>query len=159
MHSFIRESQRLRPIAVTLAARKVVCKGGWTFKNGDHAPEGSMVSVPTYAIHRDETWYQNSEEFDGFRFLQTKKSRVGVTPENRDGALKSDGDAFLAFGYGRHACSGRLFGLTIIKLLLAHLLMRYELESLPTRPPDKTLGNYLVPDLKTVVRVRKIKEE
>jgi cytochrome P450 len=88
--SFIRESQRLHPIGVTLASRKVTHKGGWTFENGDHAPEGSLVSVPTYAVHRDKALYSDPEKFEGFRFVE-------------DDNLKGQGDAFLAFGYGRHA--------------------------------------------------------
>ncbi|EPE36480.1 Cytochrome P450 [Glarea lozoyensis ATCC 20868] len=90
MDSFIRESQRLHPIGITLAARKVIHKGGWTFENGDHAPAGSLISVPTYAIHHDKALYSDPEQFEGFRFVEDDK-------------LKTTGDAFLAFGYGRHA--------------------------------------------------------
>jgi cytochrome P450 len=66
------------------------------FRNGDRVPEGSLVSIPTYAVHWDERWYSDPDTFDGFQF--TKQ-------EGRSSArlLKSQGDVFLAFGYGRHA--------------------------------------------------------
>jgi hypothetical protein len=52
--------------------------------------------------------------------------------------------------------SGRTFGLVIMKLLLVSLILNYDLKELPNRPADKALGNYLVPDLKTIIQVRKM---
>ena len=41
-----------------------------------------------------------------------------------------------------------------MKLLLANLILNYDLEGLPERPVDTALGNYFVPDLKTIIRIR-----
>ena len=118
------------------------------------------MSVPTYAVYRDEKWYGHPDSFGGFRFTKS-------------GSLKSQGDAFPAFGYGRHAwslkdrpserssvkltrdISGGAFGLVVMKLLLANLILKYDLEELLETPVDRALINYLVPDLNTVIRVRK----
>jgi hypothetical protein len=42
-----------------------------------------------------------------------------------------------------------------MKLLLVNLILDYELEELSIRPADKALGNYLVPDLKSIIRLRR----
>jgi cytochrome P450 len=41
---------------------------------------------------------------------------------------------FMAFGYGRHACPGRFFAANEIKLIMARILLDYDLKM----PGDKT---------------------
>jgi cytochrome P450 len=94
MNSFLKESQRLHPIGISLGAKKMIQPGGWTFSNGDHIPCGATVVVPTLPLQRDEDIYSNADEFQGFRFAKGDKSAVS---DSRTG--------FLAFGYGRHSWS------------------------------------------------------
>jgi hypothetical protein len=49
---------------------------------------------------------------------------------------------------------GRKFALTVLKLIVAKLLIDYEFKQLKERPKDQNLGNYLVPDFKTTVSFR-----
>ncbi|KAK8030950.1 ent-kaurene oxidase [Apiospora arundinis] len=43
----------------------------------------------------------------------------------------------MAFGYGKHACPGRFFAANEIKLILAHILLQYDL-----RMPDGATERY-----------------
>jgi cytochrome P450 len=64
---------------------------GWTFSNGDHIPQGSTIHLPVWYVQTDESVYENSQEFDGFRFVNDKH------PES------APSDIFMAFGHGHHA--------------------------------------------------------
>lgn len=168
--SFLRESQRLHPIGISLAARKVTRAEGWTFSNGDCVSFGDTVTVPTFPLQRDEDIYTDANKFQGFRFIKSDKSEA-------DEAVR---DTFLAFGYGRHAWSveakahhsfsetiieadrgifslspGRSLALAILKIVIAQFLINYEYKPLAIRPKDGNLGNYLVPPFRTKVTVRR----
>lgn len=171
--SFVRESQRMHPVQATLGARKVLSGGGYTFKNGDHAPQNSLVAVssllpgltqvyefqvktqsnldsqlqvPAYAAQRDPAYYSDPEKFDGFRFAERPSKK----------AITASSDDHQAFGYGRHACAGWKFALVIVKLIFVRLILEYDFEELPVRPKDKPKGQYQLPDTETTIRLRKI---
>ena len=67
--------------------------------DGTLIPEGTHVSIPTYAIHHDPDVYENPELFDPFRFVHlqdnldgsTRYQMVAVHPES------------LGFGLGKPA--------------------------------------------------------
>ena len=90
-NSFIRESQRLHPIGMSLSAKTLLHPSGWTFSNGDYVPFGATVALPAYPLHRDPKVYDQPDEFHGFRFVGNDKK------------TSSRPDQFLAFGYGRHS--------------------------------------------------------
>lgn len=96
-NSFIKESQRLHSVGLTLGARKVVQPGGIKFSNGDFVPEGHTVTHPLYAVHRDPDNYENPDTFDGFRFARGQNEE----PKAISGPQISE--KFLAFGTGRYA--------------------------------------------------------
>ena len=70
----------------------------FTFSNGVTVPAGTIIAVPTAAIHTDGDIYPNPEEFDGFRFAKLRE-HDGVS------GLQSTSTSaeYLIFGYGRHA--------------------------------------------------------
>ncbi len=51
----------------------------WAFING------TAVSVPPAAIHRDEKFYSNQDEYDAFRFVTTAEAKGNMV--NANGAL------------------------------------------------------------------------
>lgn len=65
----------------------------------------------------------------------------------------------MGFGYGRHACPGRFFAAAEIKLLLARLLLDYEIAMPPglegTRYANKAVANYCVADVSKEVVIRR----
>lgn len=62
---------------------------------------------------------------------------------------------FIPFGFGRHACPGRFFALHQAKLLLAYVLMNYEVEHLVKRPEQLRFLWVQTPLDSTTIRVRK----
>ena len=54
----------------------------------------------------------------------------------------------MAFGYGKYACPGRFYASNEMKLVLAHLLLRYDIK-LPDghgRPKNFTFDSDMFPD-------------
>lgn len=92
LDSLIKESQRLHPIALSLAGRKVMAEGGYTFgiENGEpiHVRQGSTVGNPLGPIHFDPEIYPDPHTFRAFRFV--------------DDAIPSSqpSDIFMSFGHG-----------------------------------------------------------
>ena len=97
LDSFIKESQRLHPIQLTISGRNVLPKDGHTFRPAKsdfmaeslHVPQDAIVELPLWGVHQDPENYRSPETFDGFRFAQDS------TPP---GQLS---DKFLPFGLGK----------------------------------------------------------
>lgn len=94
-----------------------------TFSDGTTAPVGSNICVDAYHIHKSNTLYSNPYEYDPYRFLK-KRSEPGH--ENRH-QFVSSGPEDPGFGDGNQACPGRFFANSVIKVLLTHLLLNYDI--------------------------------
>jgi len=73
-------------------------------------------------------------------------------------SVVSTSESFLAFGHSRHACPGRFFAANEIKLALAYMSTKYEIQPLETTPPGMALAEFMVVDMKQTVKVRRKKE-
>lgn len=62
---------------------------------------------------------------------------------------------FLAFGYRQNACPGRHIAAHVMKVVMATMLQRYDVERLPKRPAQAELMEFRLPDEKFKLRVRK----
>lgn len=124
MESLIRESIRFNPIGETGIERAVGKKGGFTFSNGIHVPQGAILAAPIKAYQRDERVYPGG--FNPRRSL-TDPEHPKMTDISPD---------FLNFGLGRGACPGRFFTSNLLKLTLTHLLLDYDFERLEERPEN-----------------------
>jgi len=71
----------------------------YRFSNGVVIPKGTMVGVPTEAIHMDDSIYERPEELDGFRFSRLR-NEVGDLPKFRSVDTNNE---YLHFGTGSHA--------------------------------------------------------
>ncbi|KAL2859609.1 cytochrome P450 [Aspergillus pseudodeflectus] len=120
LDSFMLESQRLAPIASSQMTRAVT--KDFTFSDGTTVPKGSYVLVPMHAMYLDDSLYPNASTFDAFRW-----SRLREQPgdENRYQFVTTS-PTHINFGHGRDACPGRFFAAQEIKLLLAHILLHYD---------------------------------
>lgn len=106
-----------------------------TLKDGTRIPAGTFIEAPGMSILHDAEHYADPDCFDPYRFYRLRteedtrdpnefKSResyqyVSVTKENT------------AFGYGRHACPGRFFAANEIKLIMARILMDFDIRLPP----------------------------
>ncbi|CAI6341371.1 unnamed protein product [Periconia digitata] len=85
--------------------------------------EGSTVFIPTNAINFDDTLYPDPDTFDGLRFYNLRHA----SPDNeKKFQLTSISKEQMQFGLGRHACPGRHIAGHQVKLILAHLLGKYD---------------------------------
>ncbi|KAI2608659.1 ent-kaurene oxidase [Hypoxylon fragiforme] len=131
LDSFIKESQRLSG-NVTSFIRKVMKP--IDLSDGTHLPAGTSLLAPMAGISVDERYYADPEVFDGLRFhkLRSDGGASGASPGRWQ--FTSISDTSMNFGLGKHACPGRFFAGCEIKMVLAHLLLNYDIRLPP--PPS-----------------------
>lgn len=162
LDSTMRESQRLNSAVTMGLGRAVVAPGGITTPDGVHIAKGNYVVVPGYATLHNADLYPDPEEFKPFRFCEKSEQQTTPSAAGEDDVLErarrqwaTTSNEYLAFGHGRHACPGRLFAATELKLLLAQIIMTYDFEMLESRPRNKWLGFTRIPAMSATIRVRK----
>ncbi|KAJ7086278.1 cytochrome P450 [Mycena epipterygia] len=155
--SFLRESLRMTPLSLVSMRRKIIGKDGFTFSDGTFIPSGSFLSVST-AVHYDSTNYDNPEVFDGFRFSREREAQEKDAGESvfKHNMVSTSAD-HLAFGFGKHSCPGRFFAAAELKLIMAYILINYEVKAQKegVRPPDFSFGLGRGPSMTGKIWIRK----
>ncbi|MBN3277563.1 CP3AR protein, partial [Polyodon spathula] len=144
----LNESLRLYPAAPRLDR---VCKKTVEI-NGVTIPKGTVVTIPTYALHRDSKHWPDPEVFDPERFSKDKTENM-------------DQYAYLPFGAGPRNCIGMRFAIILVKVAMVNLLQN--LTFLPCKetqiPPELDIQGLLQTkkpiELKVVSRVPANNEE
>ncbi|KIL65497.1 hypothetical protein M378DRAFT_77005 [Amanita muscaria Koide BX008] len=157
--SFIKECMRVHELTPLTMRRKAL--KDFTFSDGTTIPAGCIISVPYNAIHTDAAKYEyshqviyaNPEIFDGFRF---EKMRVQDSEDTKN-QLASLGLDYVLFGNGRHACAGRFFVIAEMKLMLAYVLLNYDIEMEDGHPRNWQFWIHSGPDMTAKIRFRKRK--
>ncbi|KAI0795927.1 cytochrome P450 [Abortiporus biennis] len=141
LDSFLRESHRMHN-QITVSMMRIASRD-FTFRcDGTFIPKGSIVSVASDPIHHDEEFYDEPHVFKPWRFLQSEES-FDSRPKN----LSTTGLEFLVFGHGRHACPGRFFATTVIKTMMAYLIMHYDVRfEEGVRPEDTWINGINFPN-------------
>ncbi|KAF2271299.1 cytochrome P450 [Westerdykella ornata] len=139
LDSVFRESARLNTSVAVGLRRKVMVKEGITTPSGVHIPYGNVCAVPSLAVLTDETIYPDADKFVPFRFVDQRHNiNTGDRPKDHVSSSRlsfyATSTDYLAFGNGRQACPGRFFAACELKLMLAYILMNYDLEMMETRP-------------------------
>ncbi|PLB55417.1 cytochrome P450 [Aspergillus steynii IBT 23096] len=119
LDSFMKESQRLSPLSLSVLNR--VATEDVHLSDGTLIPKGATITVSTHSM-QDEAVYPNAKTFDGLRFWKMRQIPGNETRYQ----LASTSAEHYGFGHGMHACTGRFFATTEIKILLVHLLMKYD---------------------------------
>jgi len=147
--SFLKEALRLNVGSLNLI--RIALKD-FTFTDGTFIPKGTNISIAT-EMHHDENNYANPDIFDGFRFADMGLS-AGDSGKYQMVATSAN---HLAFGYGRHACPGRFFAANELKMMMAHLVLTYDVkfENEGVRPPNLWFASTCSPDRKAEVLFRK----
>lgn len=130
-----------------------VAQKPFTFSDGTYIPKGTTLQVAASAIHINEANYPEPNKFDPFRFVdKTKKENKG-----RKVDLVSTHTDYVAFGHGRHSCPGRFFVANELKLMLAHIIMTYDVKLDPEgeRPKNVSFITSCIPNPKGEVMFRK----
>ncbi|PKY03130.1 cytochrome P450 [Aspergillus campestris IBT 28561] len=139
MDSVMKESQRVNPTSIVLLNR--LAMKSVVLSDGTHIPKGANVTVSTHVMHDNEV-YPNAQTYDGFRFY---KKRQVAGSEHRHQFVTTSPEHF-GFGHGMHACPGRFFASNEIKIMLAHLLMKYDWKFAegPERPASIMHGTEVI---------------
>ncbi|RDW75545.1 hypothetical protein BP6252_06687 [Coleophoma cylindrospora] len=117
LQAVLYETLRLRS-TVSVGLPRVVGKGGASIC-GQWFEEGTMVSTPTYTIHRDPRIWDEPDEFCPERWIMTAE----------DGTRKFNWEYekwFLGFSYGPRACVGRNVAFMELKKTVATMFRRYD---------------------------------
>ncbi|XP_058536719.1 cytochrome P450 3A6 [Ochotona princeps] len=104
----VNETLRLYPIAGRIER---VCKKDVEI-NGVFIPKGTVVMMPSYALHRDPKYWTEPDDFCPERF--SKKNKDNINPY-----------VYLPFGAGPRNCIGMRFALMNIKLALVRLMQNF----------------------------------
>jgi cytochrome P450 len=175
LDSALRESARVSGVGGTGLARRVRAADGITLPDGTWVPRGATLGVAQGGVHFDTATYgPTAGTFDALRFSRAREeaeARGTDAPANED--LVTTSPQFLAFSHGLHAWSvslfvcairfanrslgspGRFFAANQLKLILAHLLLTYDVQPLPARPPNTPLGDVMIPPLRATMRIRR----
>lgn len=116
----------------------------FSFSNGTVIPPEALIFVAGQARHMDPRIYPTPDLFDGFRFSNLEEEQQENDPRASTTNLGSGArfklvattPDYLVWGYGRHACSGRFFAALVLKLVLAHVVLRYDVKLESVRPED-----------------------
>ncbi|KAJ0305250.1 hypothetical protein COL516b_005482 [Colletotrichum fioriniae] len=121
LDSVLNESQRLKPNQISSMFRQATANV--TLSDGTKIPKGHTVAVSTERM-RDPAFYENPNEFDGYRFLRMRES--GKPGQEAAAQLVTTSVNHLGFGHGEHGCPGRFFAASEAKIIIAHLLLKYD---------------------------------
>ncbi|KAH7198694.1 cytochrome P450 [Fusarium flagelliforme] len=151
LDSFMREVQRLSG-NITSFIRKVMKP--ISLSDGTQLPAGTKVLAPQAGIALDERYFPDPERFDAFRYY---KLRQESSEANHRWQFTSLDDTYTNFGAGKHACPGRFFANNEMKLVLAHLLINYDirLKAGESRPKPMTVVMAKAPSPDTELEFRR----
>jgi cytochrome P450 len=125
----------------------------FTFYDGTTLPAGTCIAICTHSAHFSDANYTDPLTFDPLRFVKLK----AVNPEKQYGIISTSGE-FLPFGLGRHACPGRYFAASELKLMLAYVVKNYDVkleQGDGSRPKDLWLMGGCLPNQNAKVFFRK----
>ena len=175
--SAIRESMRVSGISAYGPSRQVVAENGLTTDEGVHLPKGANVGIASWYYSHDDKTFENANDYDAFRFSRARDSPT-ITSNGEaggDAAAKSlsDGRAearktkslslvttsetFLQFGHGRHSCPGRFFAAAQLKLMVAYMVLHYDIKPISEKPKGQWFGETVLPPLKAKLSMRRRK--
>jgi len=132
----------------------------FTLPSGQRIPAGAVIIVPASGINQDDSVYPNADNFDPLRFYNLRGSGSGVdsataTARNQMVSVNTE---HLTFGFGKHACPGRFFAANEIKMIMANILMNYDVGLVgdaTERYPNLVFASQHIPDPTKSLRFRR----
>ncbi|KAI0796080.1 cytochrome P450 [Abortiporus biennis] len=117
IYAIINETLRVYS-TISLGLPRVVPEEGITILGRTLEP-GTVVSVPTYTIHRDKSvWGEDADEFIPERWIETEEDGTEKLIAHK---------AFIPFSFGPRACLGRNLATMNLSMFVALLFHRYDI--------------------------------
>ncbi|GKT83710.1 cytochrome P450 oxidoreductase [Colletotrichum tofieldiae] len=132
MDSFLRESFRLHPITRFTLQRYV--KEPFQLCDGSTIPPGVMAVVDAQEINRSPELWENPDKFDMDRFYRLRELSGN---DNRYHFVTTSSNS-PGWGDGTQACPGRFFATSTLKIVMAHVVMNYDIRLSKTAPLKST---------------------
>ncbi|KAK2770182.1 hypothetical protein FQN53_005692 [Emmonsiellopsis sp. PD_33] len=151
--SVLKEAGRFNNAGLMAMQRNA--KKKFTFSDGTVIPAGAKIGTPSLILHRNEGSYENPNTFDAFRFSRPSEAADGPQAAAKN-SMVSTGSDYHIFGHGKHACPGRFYAVNEMKLLLASMLIRYDMKLVPGTAPNQTfIATMAVPDTKLKILLKR----
>ncbi|MCJ1330549.1 hypothetical protein MMC10_007234 [Thelotrema lepadinum] len=153
LDSFIKETIRVNPLD-TLAIRRKALKP-FQFTNGPAVPLNSMACTSSYDQMHDANAYPNPHAFNAKRFAPDSSTKSSM----RGARLVDVSDKFPVWGFGSLACPGRFHASLMMKLVLVHLITRYDFQFRDEKAPRQwRWETFTMPFEKTEILVRPLED-
>ncbi|KAG6329984.1 hypothetical protein ID866_9105 [Astraeus odoratus] len=148
--SFLKETLRHEGIGLVTTERLAL--RDITLSDGTFLPKGTLTQIATSNIHHDPDVYDNADVFEPFRFADLADDGEGNKHQ-----IVSVNSASLAFGYGKVACPGRFFVAIVLKMMLAHTVLSFDVkvDESGLHPKNLVIGQAIVADPKARIMFRK----
>jgi cytochrome P450 len=128
-----------------------------TLPKGIVIPKGAELAVSNEIMRSpDSPIYHDPDQFDGHRFYKLRQ----VSGQEHWTQFASTSLEHFAFGYGKHACPGRVFVSNMVKIFMCHMLLKYDFK-LPSEshPSPLLLGIGILANPFAHILIRRRKEE
>ncbi|KAI9146717.1 Cytochrome P450 monooxygenase ATR2 [Paramyrothecium foliicola] len=159
--SFLKENERYYETGFTSFKRKVL--KSFSLSNGQIIPAGAIIELPSIGINNDADYFPDHDRFDALRFYKLREAKSKQVTGTKQAEVVanaqfiSTGPSSLTFGYGRHACPGRFFAVNEIKMILATILLNYDIKNMgPERYPNLGYGEMVSPDPERKILLKRI---
>lgn len=154
LDSVVRESMRFNALDYTAMHRFVKPREGYTFSTGEHLPQGTHIVFPSGPYQHEDELYPNGAEFEPFRFSDGTE---GAPKHHVNGPVNavSTGKYHFPWGIGKSQCPGRFFAVHEIKIILAHILLNYDIKPMAKRPASTPIGTFALPDESITISIRR----
>lgn len=146
LDSFIKESWRLMDTGAFHINRMADTDA--KLPNGMMVPKGSIVSIPTYVVHRSSKFYEDPTTFDATRFINSPRMKTGYIAD-----VSPD---YLFFGYGKIICPGRHIAIMLVKSVIVKMLLAYDIAPCNgTRILEPSwFGLFCLPDRRAMISMK-----
>ena len=118
-----------------------------------------MVSLLNWAAQTDSEVFPNPHKFDPFRYSREREQQTDkdVTPQT----FVTTGALYLPFGHGKHACPGRFLVDFELKMILAYVVLNYDLKFPESyggkRPESRWISEAIFPPMQGRILIRRRK--
>ncbi|KAH7038346.1 cytochrome P450 [Microdochium trichocladiopsis] len=147
MDSVMKESLRMHPLVFSTFERRAL--QSFTLSDGHFIPKGTNLEIPNHAIARDPEIFPDPDAFKPWRFYEMGEKNTEKNGGGTSHQFVSVSTELGSFGYGRDACPGRFYAADELKMILARILMAYDVRMVDgetERYPNLDFGGVCIPD-------------